>query len=55
MRPKTGSPNLARDQEIYRLHIEEGLNVGQLAVKYELSKARIFSICWSIKKLLETE
>jgi len=49
-RKKTDSPNLARDHEIYHLHIEEGVRVGQLAERYGLSKARILSICWSIKK-----
>ena len=47
---KSDSPNLARDHEVYHLHIEEGLRVGQLAERYSLSKARILSICWSIKK-----
>ncbi len=49
-RPKTGSPNIARDKEIYCLHTQEGVNIKTLAERYGLSKERIFTICWSIRK-----
>lgn len=48
-RRTTGSPNLERDQQIYELH-KAGMKVREVAEKFGLSEARVWAICWKMRK-----